>query len=157
MKKITIKKGEVLQRSGEFNTKVYHVETGLLRSYSIDQNGKQNIFMFAPEGWVITDTCAPQSESTLFIDALEDSTVIVLQKDLEREKQHVAALTKRLNALQKRILMLISTNAIERYEHFIQAYPNIVQRVPQHMIASYIGVNPETLSAAKSKRMKQGN
>ena len=51
--------------------------------------------------------------------------------------------------------MLISTNAIERYEHFIQAYPNIVQRVPQHMIASYIGVNPETLSAAKSQRLKK--
>ena len=51
--------------------------------------------------------------------------------------------------------MLISTNAIERYEYFIQTYPNIVQRVPQHMIASYIGVNPETLSAAKAKRIKK--
>ena len=156
MKEITIKKDEVIQRSGEFNTKVYHVKTGLLRSYSIDNNGKENIFMFAPEGWVIADTCSPQSQSDLFIDALEDSTVVVLQKDLEREKQNVGALTKRLNALQKRILMLISTNAIERYEYFIQAYPNIAQRVPQHMIASYIGVNPETLSAAKSKRMKKG-
>ena len=108
--------------------------------------------MFAPEGWVIADTCEPESESFLFIDAIEDSTVVVLQKDLEREKQNLKALTKRMNAMQKRILMLISTNAIERYESFIQTYPNIAQRVPQHMIASYIGVNPETLSAAKSKR-----
>lgn len=155
MKEITLKKGEILQRSGEFNTKVYHVKSGLLRSYSIDQNGKENIFMFAPEGWVIADACAPQSESILFIDALEDSTVVVLKKDLEREKQHVGALTKRLNALQKRVLMLISTNAIERYEYFIQTYPNIAHRVPQRMIASYIGVNPETLSAAKSKHQKK--
>lgn len=157
MKVRTIKKGEVIQRSGEFNTKVYYVKTGLLRSYSIDNNGKENIFMFAPEGWVIADTCAPQSESDLFIDALEDSSVVVLSKDLEREKQNVGALTKRLHVLQKRILMLISTNAIERYDYFIQTYPNIAQRIPQHMIASYIGVNPETLSAAKSKRKNKGN
>ena len=154
-KEIFIKKGEVLQRSGELNTKVYHVKTGLLRSYSIDKNGKENIFMFAPEGWVIADTCAPQSESDLFIDALEDSFVRVLNKDLEREKQNVGAITKRLNAMQKRILMLISTNALERYEYFIQTYPNVAQRVPQYMIASYIGVSPETLSAAKSKRMNK--
>ncbi len=156
MKEITIKKGEIIQRSGELDSKIYHVKTGLLRSYSIDDNGKENIFMFAPEGWVIADTCSPESESVLFIDALEDSVVMVLNKDLEREKQNLDALTKRLNALQKRILMLISTNAIERFEHFIQTYPNIAQRVPQHMIASYIGINPETLSAAKAKRLKKG-
>lgn len=157
MKEATIKKGEIIQRSGERSTKVYHVKTGLLRSYSIDNNGKENIFMFAPEGWIIADSCEPESNSILFIDALEDSTVVVLQKDLEREKQNVGALTKRLNALQQRILMLISTNAIERYEYFIQTYPDIAQRVPQHMIASYIGVNPETLSAAKAKRLIKGH
>mgnify|MGYP003564028251 CR=1 FL=1 len=157
VKEITIKKGEIIQRSGEIGTKVYHVKSGLLRSYSIDNNGKENVFMFAPEGWVIADTCEPESKSTLFIDALEDSTVIEFKKDLEREKQNVRAITKRLNALQKRILMLISTNAIERYEYFIQTYPNIAQRVPQHMIASYIGVNPETLSAAKAKRLKKSS
>jgi hypothetical protein len=72
-------------------------------------------------------------------------------------KQNIGALTERLNALQKRILMLISTNAIQRYEYFIQTYPNITQRVPQHMIASYIGVNPETLSAAKAKHLKKNS
>ena len=157
VKELAVKKGEIIQRNGEIDTKVDHVKTGLLRSYSIDINGKENIFMFAPEGWVIADTCNPESKSVLFIDAIEDSTVIVLQKNLEREKQNVGALTKRLNALQKRVLMLISTNAIERYEYFIQTYPNIAQRVPQHMIASYIGVNPETLSAAKAKRLKKDN
>ena len=156
MKEKSVKKGEIIQRSEELGTKVYLVKTGLLRSYSIDNNGKENIFMFAPEGWVIADTCEPNSKSILFIDALEDSKIVILPKDLEREKQNVGALTKRLNALQRRVLMLISTNAIERYEYFIQTYPNIAQRVPQHMIASYIGVNPETLSAAKAKRLKKG-
>ncbi len=155
MKELSIKKGEILQRCGELNTKVYHVKSGLLRSYSIDKNGKENIFMFAPEAWVIADNCNPESPADLFIDALEDSKILVMQKDLEREKQNVGAFTKRLNALQKRVLMLISTNAIERYEYFIQTYPDIAHRVPQRMIASYIGVNPETLSAAKSKHLNK--
>lgn len=155
MKEIIIKKGETIQRGGEFNTKIYHVKKGLLRSYSVDNNGKESIYMFAPKGWVIADNCPPDSKSDMFIDALEDSVVVVLDKDLEREKENVEAFAKRLYTMQKRILMLLSTNAIERYEYFIRTYPDIAQRIPQHMIASYIGVNPETLSAAKAKRMKK--
>ena len=85
----------------------------------------------------------------LFIDALEDSVVEVLPKDLEREKKNIPALTRRIAALQDRVLMLMSSNAIERYEYFVNTYPNMVQRVPQKMIASFLGVTPETLSAAK--------
>ena len=155
MKKIKIKKGQIIQREGVLNSKVYHVKSGLLRSYAIDKNGKENIFSFAPEGWVIADTNSPEIPTVLFIDALEDSVVLERPKDIEREKENIAAITKRLNALQNRILMLISTNAIERYEKFEEMYPNLVQRVPQRMIASYLGVTPETLSAAKSKRRKR--
>lgn len=154
MKEIRVNKGDVLQRSGELNTKIYHVKSGLLRSYSIDKSGKENIFMFAPEGWVIADTNSPDTPSALFIDAIEDSVVSITTKDLEKEKKNIAALTKRLSVLQDRILMLISSNAIERYEDFVKTYPNIVQRVPQRMIASYLGVTPETLSAAKNKHYK---
>lgn len=127
-----------------------------MRSYAIDKNGKENIFMFAPEGWVIADTNSPETPSALVIDAIENSVVIALPKDLEREKQNIAALTKRLHALQNRILMLISSNALERYDHFVDTYPNMVQRVPQKMIASFLGITPETLSTVKSKRYKKG-
>lgn len=153
-KKSKVKKGQILQIEGELNTKVYHVKSGLLRSYAIDKNGKENIFMFAPEGWVIADTNPPEIPSVLFIDALEDSVVVALPKDIQREKNNLVPITKRLAALQDRVLMLISTNAIERYENFVDLYPTLVQRVPQHMIASYLGVTPETLSAAKSKRRR---
>ncbi|MFK8104796.1 MAG: Crp/Fnr family transcriptional regulator [Saprospiraceae bacterium] len=155
MKRIEIKKGQILQREGELNTKVYHVKSGLLRSYAIDKSGKENIFMFAPEGWVIADTNPPSKPAVLFIDALEDTEVFVFEKHIEREKENLVPITKRLAALQSRILMLISTNAIERYEQFVETYPELIQRVPQHMIASYLGVTPETLSAAKSKRRKR--
>lgn len=150
-----IKKGEIIQRHGELNTKVYRVESGLLRSYCIDRNGKENIFMFAPEGWMIADAREPEMPSALYIDAIEDSVVEVLPKDLIREKDNIPALTRRIAALQDRVLMLISSNTIERYEYFVKAYPNIVQRVPQKMIASFLGVTPETLSAAKSKYRKK--
>ena len=114
MKKIQIKKGDILQREGELQSKVYHVVSGLLRSYTIDQNGRENIFMFAPEGWTIGDHQGPESPTTLIIDAIEDSTIIILPKDLEREQHNVAPIMKRMAALQQRILMLIRTKAIER-------------------------------------------
>ena len=155
MKIIKVKRGEIIQASGEINTKVYHVESGLLRSYAIDNNGKENIFMFAPEGWVIADHNPPEVPAILFIDALEDSVVKVLPKDVEREKQNIIAITKRFGALQNRILQLISSNAIERYDNFVEMYPTLVQRIPQRMIASYLGVTPEALSAAKSKQRKR--
>lgn len=150
---IQVPKGKIIQRSKEMNTKVYHVKQGLLRSYAIDQNGKENIFMFAPEGWYIADSFQPETPAVLFIDALEDSVVEVLPKDLEREKSSLVSITRRMAAMQTRILMLISSSAIERYEHFIHCYPDIANRVPQRMIASYLGVTPESLSAAKSKRL----
>ena len=150
---MNIQKGSIIQRSGELNTKVYLVKKGLLRSYAIDKNGKENIFMFAPEGWLIADSYGPDVPATLYIDAIEDSIVKVLPKDLEREKSNLASITRRMAALQTRILMLISSNALERYDHFVKLYPDITNRVPQKMIASYLGVTPESLSAAKSKRL----
>ena len=155
MATITIKKAQVLQRKGDLHHKLYYVESGLLRSYYIDKNGKESIFMFAPEGWTIADSRGPELAAELYIDALEDSTVRVLPKDLKQEEKNVGKIVKRLATLQTRVLMLLSTSAIERYEHFISTYPDIAQRVPQKMIASYLGVNPETLSAAKRKWLKK--
>ena len=156
MKKRTIKRGEIIQSSGDLNTTIYRVQSGLLRSYAIDKNGKEKVFLFAPEGWVVAGHRPPDQPAVLFIDALEDSVVIVLPKNIEQEKENIVAINNRLRALQDRILMLLSTNAIERYEHFAELYPDLLQRVPQRMIASYLGVTPETLSAAKAKRMRNG-
>ena len=152
---LILKKGQIIQHKGDLNRKVYHVKSGLLRSYAIDKNGKENIFMFAPEGWTIANFRGPEAPAELFIDAIEDSTVSVTPKDLKREEKNVGPIVKRLAVLQTRIIMLQSTSAIERYEHFLQTYPEVAQRVPQRMIASYLGVNPETLSAAKSARQKK--
>lgn len=150
MKEIEITKGQIIQRKGDLNSKVYQVESGLLRSYTIDAKGKEHIFMFAPEGWIIADNVPPAQPCDLFIDALEDSKVIQLGKDfdLEHEPQK---LIKRIAVLQKRVVMLMSAPAIERYKHFIQTYPDIVQRVPQRMVASYLGITPQALSTLRAE------
>lgn len=158
MKERQVKKGAILQHSDSFNTKVYHVKSGLLRSYSIDEKGKEHIFMFAPEDWIIGDMVAHDEPAELFIDALEDTVLIEINKEvvmMENEMEYnVEKLLKRMAVLQKRIIMLMSSSAIKRYEHFIETYPDITQRVPQRMIASYLGITPEALSSAKRKQFK---
>jgi len=155
IKRIKVKKGQILQRTGDLNTKTYVVESGLLRSYTIDKNGKEHIFMFAPENWVVADVCLPDEPCQLFIDALENSIVRVVMKDPEIKMANKQKFRKRMNVMQNRIILLISAPAIERYDHFIETYPNIVKRVPQRMIASFLGITPEALSKAKGDRKKK--
>ena len=149
MKTINVKKGDILQHPGETNPKIYKVEKGLLRSYSIDEKGKEHVFLFAPNGWVVADGSIDEHTTELFIDALEDSQVVIMKRENEILDIEVTPLLKRISVLQKRVIMLMSSSAIDRYEHFLETYPEIVQRVPQKMIASYLGITPEALSKVK--------
>jgi len=155
MKVRTVKKGEIIQRNGELHSKIYFVKEGLLRSYAIDKKGKEHIFMFAPEGWTVADSQPPEVPTDLFIDAIEDSSIIVREKNPAAETNNTEPLIKRLAVLQKRIIMLMGATALERYHDFIATYPDISQRVPQKMIASYLGVTPEALSKIKSDRIRK--
>jgi CRP-like cAMP-binding protein len=148
VERLAIKKGQILQSKGDTNTRVYQVESGLLRSYSIDEKGKEHIFMFAPEDWLMADNVPVYLPADLFIDALEDTVVIAGVKDFGKGHNTVK-LIKRIGALQKRVIMLMSASAAERYDHFLKTYPQITQRVPQRMIASYLGITPETLSRVR--------
>jgi len=150
-----VKKGDILQRTGDLKTKAYQVKKGLLRSYTIDPKGKEHIFMFAPEGWIIADNNSPYEPCELFIDVLEDAEVIPIEKDLIKNPPEALGLVKRIQVLQKRIIMLMSASALERYEHFVDTYPQILQRVPQRMIASYLGITPEALSKVKNEHLKK--
>jgi len=154
VKIIKVKKGDILQYKGDFNSSVYKVESGLLRSYTIDEKGKEHIFMFAPEGWIIADMVLPDVGCELFIDALEDSVITVTDKSYSEQKPQVKALVNRITVLQQRVIMLMSHSAIERYEHFIETYPALTQRVPQKLIASYLGITPEALSKVKGDKAR---
>ena len=154
METIQVKKGHILQHAGDTNSKVYKLVSGLLRSYTIDLKGKEHIFMFAPEGWIITDAVQVDEDCELYIDALEDSTIIISDKDLSKAKSNIQAIADHILALQRRVIMLMSNSGLERYEHFIKTYPNLTQRVPQRMIASYLGITPEALSKAKGDKLR---
>lgn len=152
MRNIKVKKGEILQRKGDLNAKVYEVVSGLLRSYSIDEQGKEHIYMFAPENWILADSHFEDTPADLFIDVLEDAELIVVERKINDSINHQEKLLRRMAVLQKRVIMLMSASAFERYEYFIETYPEIVQRVPQKMIASYLGITPESLSRVKKEK-----
>jgi len=159
-------KGEILQYQGDRLANAYFVKSGLLRSYVIDKKGKEHTFMFAPEGWIISDISSQFSDETsnLMIDVLENSEVEVFSIQFfsnifhhypEFSQESALILMKRVATLQKRVIMLMSATAAERYEHFLQTYPNIAQRVPQKMIASYLGITPEALSTIRGNLFKK--
>lgn len=101
----------------------------------------------------MTDSTARNTPCKLFIDAIENSEVYILEKGKE-DKIELQKILNRLEALQNRVLMMMCSTALERYEHFIKTYPKIIQRVPQRMIASYLGITPEALSKVKGKPKK---
>ena len=160
-----IKKNHILQMPGALTNKAYYVKSGLLRSYTIDDNGKVHIYMFAPEGWMISDmeSHVMSVPSEFFIDALEDSTIyeinqipIEIQKvKASEDMDAIDKLFKRVAVLQRRVMMLMSSSAKQRYKHFIETYPQLINRVPLKMIASYLGITPEALSNIRSKMRKQ--
>lgn len=152
------KKGDILQRQGDRNLNTFFVKKGLLRSYIIDDKAKEHIFMFAPEDWIIGDIYAAhqQVETELFIDVLEDCEVFIINDKLEDYNLEeitigMDKLLKRVGVLQNRLLMQMSSSALTRYEKFIEIYPDLVQRLPQHMIASYLGITPQGLSRLKGQ------
>lgn len=154
MKQVKFSKGQIIQSAGELNSKIYFVQSGMLRSYTIDDKGKEHIYMFAPEGWTIADTVSSELPCDLFIDILEDATVTVSEKLPSNELPDSPKLMKRMWMMQQRITMLMSSTAMQRYDHFLETYPDIVQRVSQRMVASYLGITPEALSKAKNRRLK---
>jgi len=157
-----VAKGEILLRENEKATRSFYVRKGLLRSYIIDNKGKEHIFSFAPEDWIVSDIASQMQNtpSRLFIDALEDSEIEVFDRSVFEELGVVSAngssagvqrLLRRISVLQDRIIMLISAPAIERYQEFENTYPDIIQRVTQKMIASYLGITPEALSKIRGE------
>jgi CRP-like cAMP-binding protein len=158
----SIKKAEFLVREGEANKNGFFVAKGFLRSYLIDNKGKDHIIQFAPENWWISDkdALAGGKTSALFIDAIEDSEVLLLDftghKTLMEELPGYAAsfqqgMQKRMAAKDQRIIDTLTATAEERYQDFLKTYPTIAQRVPQHMLASYLGITPETVSRIRKK------
>jgi|EP01133_Synstelium_polycarpum_P004701 CRP-like cAMP-binding protein len=153
-------KNEMILMKGTVSTHGYFVLSGLLRSYSIDAKGKTHLIQFAPEQWWISDRNGYlfNEGSEFFIDAIEATVAVVIPKNfIDDAAKHVPCmydlnsniLHNSIRFMQKRINMLLSATAEERYLDFIKLYPNLTLRVPQWMIASYLGITPESLSRVR--------
>jgi CRP-like cAMP-binding protein len=128
----------------------------------IDNKGKEHIVQFAPENWWLADihSIANQVPTLYFMDAVEASDVLLLdaaghqnlmqaipgyQASFQAGRQNHATVK------DHRIITSLTATAEERYQNFLHTYPSIAQRVPQHMLASYLGISPETLSRIRKK------
>ena len=149
--------GHFLQRAGDVARHAAFVATGCLRNYVIDARGKEHIVQFAPETWWLADNTSLQTRNPTqyFYQAVEDSEVLLIdpiahQRMVDQVPGYAASfragLQKHAAAKDVRIVNSLSATAEERYLEFMQTYPSIAQRVPQWMLASYLGVSPETVS-----------
>lgn len=156
------RKKQYLLQAGDVCKSLAFVEQGALRAYSIDEKGQEHIIQFALEGWTISDLYSfiADEPSIYNIDALEDTEVVIITKnawdEIQRQVPQYEAYTRReligaYASMQKRITALISLSPDEKYTYFTNLYPNVVQRVPQHMIASFLGLTPETLSRVRKR------
>lgn len=154
------KKGEFLLLKGQVCKHAFFVEKGLLRFYSIEDTGKEHIIQFAPESWLMSDRGSVffNLPSEFYIDAVEDSMVYLLGQDFFSEAIYISPefreyneflLHNHIRHMQSRINLLIGAPAETRYLDFIKLYPDLTLRVPQWMIASYLGITPESLSRVR--------
>jgi len=152
-----LRAGEYLQRAGDVTRYAAFVATGCLRNYVIDAKGKEHIIQFAPETWWVADSTSlnERTRSLYFIDAIEDSELMLIdgpshQRLVENVAGYAAAfragLQRHAAAKDQRIVNSLSSSAEERYLDFLRVYPSIAARVPQAMLASYLGLTPETIS-----------
>lgn len=157
-----LKRHEYLLLKGDVCRYMAFVVSGSLRLYRTDEAGQEHILRFAIENWWMTD---PESFRTGLpaqgaIEALEETRVLLWShENWERVKREVPtfhALENQLaghylDAQVNRLYTAISHSAEERYEEFVKAFPAFYQRIPLHMIASYLGVSRETLSRIRKQ------
>jgi CRP-like cAMP-binding protein len=165
-KKKTFSKGAVLIRQGQNVNKIYFVTDGSLRSYCVDKNGKEHTLQFAIKNWWISDYIAIYNHepAILTVECLKKSNVIefnakkldeILTLFPEYEPFQRNILERHVVSLQKRILNQLQLTASERYDLFIEQYPDIEQDTRNYHIASYLGITQESLSRIRVEKAKK--
>lgn len=162
-----IRKKQFLLQEGDPCKYTTFVNKGCLRSFSVNDKGAEHTIQFALEGWWIGDMYSflTGEPSTSNIEALEDSELLLLDvPSRERlfnsiprfDRFFRLLLENNYIATHRRLMATMSGTAEERYLAFANTYPQIVQRVPQHMVASYLGLTPETISRIRQQIAKRG-
>ncbi len=153
-------KRQFLLQEGDVCRQLTFIEKGALYSYSVDSKGNQHVLRFAFDGWWIADLQSffTGNPSTLNIEVLEDSELLVLdrknhEKLLEEipayERYHRIIVENAYVALQQRVENALGRTAEEKYARLIEYNPKFMNRVPLNLVASYLGISPETLSRVR--------
>lgn len=163
---VKVKKRQFIVQPNFTNKHRAFVLKGAFRTYIITDDGQEHTLQFAIENWWVSDfnSYIYQHPATLFIVALEDSTILQIDyhKEQELKKSNHKFETffrimaeKGLAFEHRRILFNLTHSAEARYENFLLNFPNFVQRVPQYALASYLGMSTEFLSRIRNKRTKK--
>lgn len=144
----------------------FYVVQGSFRAYVIGDEGQEHTIQFAIDDWWITDynSYILQQPASMFVMALEDSTILQIDYDTEqalKQSRHVFETYFRILAettaahMARRVITNLTKTAEQRYETFLERYPQIVNKVPQYALASYLGMSTEYLSKLRNKKLSQ--
>lgn len=158
-----IRKKEFLLREGQICNANYFVEKGLLRMFFINKKGIEQVTHFALENWWLADYMSfiMQSPSQFYIQAVEDSEIVCLAnhnqeqlfKEIPQLEKYFRILMLRANAAsQVRIKYFHDYSKEDNYRSFANQFPSFIQRIPQYMLASYLGITPEYLSELRKRK-----
>ncbi|MDJ1505821.1 Crp/Fnr family transcriptional regulator [Xanthocytophaga agilis] len=161
-----LRKRQYLLQEGDVWRYYAFICKGCLRTYRVDAHDNEHILKFLIENWWAGDreSLLNGTPSRYNIDALEDSVLLLFpRQDFEALRDQIPAFDQLITNLihrsyiasQERIHAAISYTSEEKYLNFIEKYPDIFNRVPLHMIASYLGVSPETLSRIRHLAVKK--
>ncbi|KAA2239831.1 Crp/Fnr family transcriptional regulator [Chitinophaga agrisoli] len=157
-----VRRNQVLVQPPDIALYEHFVISGCLVEYYLDDNGTQHTLSFAPQGWWMTDlrSFLMKQESRYFVETVEDSELLIVTREQYDELLRKIPLLNNYfrilyqNAIigqEERLLNVLSTKVDERYLRFLKKYPQLENRLPQYLIASYLGVTPEFFSRVKSK------
>jgi CRP-like cAMP-binding protein len=162
IKPVQLKRKEFLTNEGQVCRAIYFVEKGCLRMYFVDGKSVERITQFALDSWWMSDYISFMNNvpSEYFIQAIEKSEVLMIDRDVfdellkvlpQLERYFRLVMQKAVGAAQLRIKYMFEMTKEEFYNHFIGSFPEFAQRVPQYMIASYLGLTPEYVSELRKK------
>lgn len=158
-----VKKKENLMMAGSVCRSHFFVLQGCLRKFFINEKGIEQTTEFAIENWWLTDNLAYEQQGTseFYIQAVERSEVLTISKpsqdkllqDIPKMERYFRFIYQRAYAAsQMRIKYLYDFSREELYFHFLDRYPAFIQRIPQYLIASFLGFTPEYLSEIRAKK-----
>jgi CRP-like cAMP-binding protein len=162
------RKHQYILQAGEVSMFDNFIIKGIARTYHVDEKGHEHILRFTPEGWWAGDLGSFLSgEPSIYnVDCIEDTEVLrINSNDLEMLFERVPKFNKYFRLLYQRNIISynvrlssnLSKTAGERYEEFTRRYPDIEQRIPNHQIASYLGITPQSLSRIRNQFTSKKN